>query len=389
MTISASFNLDFSGTPVSGKSPLTVSFSADAIFVPNTQDYFQVSAYAWCFDHGHYPEEVVITESPTIEHTYTGTYGITYDVQLSAILLAHDELLIGGNKSILKQDYICIGGIEPIRYNKKRELSLTRFLPNKFAGGDVYALTKVFEDYLNNMFIGNDGMTVSADDPYIDFDYNKFHLPDDSGTISILEKSQRLTELQDPDLIDIENIQHLASNMGYNISLNRDEVGGFGASFGTPDSKLQALSGEDQNRYLRFMTSNLPNIYKIKTTDSDIQIMLYTFGLVGNLIKYFTDTYKKITEGGKWVADYSKKLEEVPTTYYPTPHFAIVIETDKSDDLILDTSKRSSVIRAVESIKPVNTVFKKLAGHVTRHFDVYVSMKTRMRRYIRIALVKL
>lgn len=732
-------SVDFNGSPVEGNSPLKVSFSADVVINPN-QSNFQVSAYSWCFDKENFPGSIVTTSEPIIEHTYTGTYGRQFDVSLSAILYGADIALISGDTSAIKQNYITLGGVEPIRYTHNRDLSLTRFLPSKFADSDMYSFTKVFEDYLNNIFIGNDGVTVSADTNYIDFSsdairtsatdnkwaagalsetginqiavaglftsaggfvsksddygvtwnqqtdtnnlinaapriysdvymsshgtfrtitvsggdvyrtansgtswttidhsqyivsgnfvavdgvangstqyimaqqvpidninytsggcwifrsddygvtwpitfkdllqavngndiavsdtgkyvtiiasgdgiywsnnsdavtdivnsvtfnaiasgdadnpnnpnyqpwskiamskdgayqtvvttdggiwrcksdvdisgnfaplhwrhvfqsplsgsgayfsditmssdgriqcaslvdgvnnylyfsidygliwnpkvntnisipwtmvsmsrngrvmlgaisddddflyefYNnnaeEFFLPtDDLGTISILEKSQRLTELQDPDLIDIENIQFLASNLGYNINVNRGEVGGFGTSYGTPDAKTSALAEGDQNRYLRFMTSNLPDIYKIKTTDSDIQVMLYSFGLVGDLIKYYTDNYKSTIDGGKWIADYSKTLHEIPNTFFPTPHFSIVIEIDSSDDLSKDAQKRSAVINAVESLRPANTVFRKLAAHANRTLTNYVSMKTRFVRYIRI-----
>ena len=43
--------------------------------------------------------------------------------------------------------------------------------------------------------------------------------------ISILEKVHRLVELHDPDLIDLEYIQFFANNLGYDIDINRNEVG--------------------------------------------------------------------------------------------------------------------------------------------------------------------
>lgn len=208
--------------------------------------------------------------------------------------------------------------------------------------------------------------------------------PDISQKLSILEKTLRLTELHDPDLIDIENIQHLASNLGYNLNVKRNEVGGFGEFFGTPTLEQQATSATDSNRYLRFMTSNLPNIYKIKTTEADIQLMLYSFGLVGDLVKYCTDSYLTTEEGGFWRADFEKDLSRIPNTYFITPHFALVVEVDESTDLILDTAKRSAVIRAIESVRPINTVFRNLTGHITRQYDVQVNMATRFTRYIRI-----
>jgi len=76
-------------------------------------------------------------------------------------------------------------------------------------------------------------------------------------SMSILEKVNRLTELHDPDLIDLEYIQYFANNLGYNVNVNRSQFGNGGTD---------ANSEEELNRYLRFMVRNLPSWYKIKTT---------------------------------------------------------------------------------------------------------------------------
>ena len=211
---------------------------------------------------------------------------------------------------------------------------------------------------------------------------------DESKKISILEKASRLTELQDPELIDIDKIQHLSNNLGYNINVNRDEVGGFGTAFGIPTSTELATSGVDAERYLRFMASNLPNIYKIKTTDNDVQLMLYTFGLVGDFIRYYTGD--RLTSGtdysdaGSWLPDTEKNLKFIPNTHYTTPHFSLTLDMDQSESLDDDTEKRKAVIRAVDSIRPANTVFRKLTGYILRDFHTYVAMKTNVTKYMRI-----
>jgi hypothetical protein len=207
---------------------------------------------------------------------------------------------------------------------------------------------------------------------------------DADQSISILEKAYRIADLHDPDLIDIKYIQYFAKNLGYNVNVSRNEVGGIGASFGNFDTDNTSTSGTDADRYLRFMVSNLPSWYKIKTTDSAIEVMLYSFGLVGDLIKYYTENYLDADNGGKWQIDTDKTLASVPTSYYTTPHFALLIEVDESDDLITDVNKRSSIIRAIDSVRPINTVFRSLVGHCSRDFHVQVQMDTRLTRYIRI-----
>ena len=100
--------------------------------------------------------------------------------------------------------------------------------------------------------------------------------------ISILDKIFRLTDLFDPDLIPIELIQHYAENLGYQAGINRDSV------YSSRNSVSRDL---EQRRYLRFMVRNLPTWYQIKSTPAAIAIMLYSFGLIGNFVYYYTRCY--------------------------------------------------------------------------------------------------
>jgi hypothetical protein len=91
-----------------------------------------------------------------------------------------------------------------------------------------------------------------------------------------------------------------------------------------------------------------------------------------------------MTSGGKWRLDYEGELTDIPDGWYPTPHFAISINIDDSTDITLDIDRRRKVINAIESIRPINTVFKKLSAYVKRIGNIYVGSMMRMRRYIKI-----
>ena len=60
--------------------------------------------------------------------------------------------------------------------------------------------------------------------------------------ISIIEKINRLTELHDPDLINLDYIQFFANYLGYDVDINRDEL----------------INQDEIEEYLRFVIRNLP-----------------------------------------------------------------------------------------------------------------------------------
>lgn len=185
------------------------------------------------------------------------------------------------------------------------------------------------------------------------------------NSISILEKIRRLTELQDPDLMDADKLQYFAGNLGYNVNINRAELGNL-ASLDESD----VCPDINTNKYLRFAIRNLPLWYRIKTTQNSMKIMLYSFGLIGDISQYYTDNYLPSEEGGKWITtDVNQEtysISNIPKDYYPTPHFIVWINLDlSSSDLSWETDKRKQIIQSIESIRPANTVFRRLGGYTT------------------------
>jgi len=374
--------VDFVGSPRAGNIPLEVSFSASTEFLGwVTREYGSIDYYNWYFD---YDRDLSVSGTSTLStysYTYSAGYsGKTYSVYLEVGL--GDGALV---RSEYKPNYIRVcGAAQPVRFGASRDINLTNFLPDSLKSTQTYDFTQFFEDYLNTMFTGLDGYTISEDnsDP-VKITYNN---PANLSTkdISILEKINRITELQDPALIDLDYIQYFANNLGYQVDINRGQLGTL------VNADAGACSAIDEDKYIRFVVENLPSWYKIKSTRNAVKVMLYSFGLIADISTYYTDSYLPESEGGQWVApDYtmvSDSIASIPDGYYPTPHFIVWVDGDAStEDLSWDFDKKEQVIAAIESIRPINTVFRNLGVYYKRVINMYLSGYTRFRRYIKIS----
>ncbi len=192
--------------------------------------------------------------------------------------------------------------------------------------------------------------------------------------ISILEKIHRLTELHDPDLIDIDFIQYYSDYLGYDVNINRETMSVF---LSKDDPLWDTYTDEEkqklQDDYLRFTITNLPTWYKIKTTDNALTMMLYSFGLISELNYYFCTNYG---DKSTWTTVISGSDVSVTTQQYQTPHFSILLDLDTSNiEVIQDSQKMKAIIDAILSVKPINTVFRGLGGYFKRTFeDIYVNL---------------
>lgn len=244
------------------------------------------------------------------------------------------------------------GPEEPYRLDDNKEVNLIDFLPTYLKESETNDLVQFFEDFLNTLHLEKT-YTVSA----TEYEENN------RTKISVLEKINRITELHDPDYIDIEYIQYFANYLGYSIDVNRGELG----VLADQDSEDPCVQ-EDVKRYLRFIISNLPNWYKIKTTQNAIKIMLYSFGLIGDLIARFTNDYRE-DNGSNWInfREGRDSYVDVTSDFYLTSHFVISIELDESTiNFSLSNVTRFNVFNAIESIRPANAVFDRVLGHVSR-----------------------
>ena len=332
--------------------------------------------------------------------------------------VANEILITSASACESKNDYITISGPGvdggSIRFGSNKLINLTNFLPQYVKQTDTSAFLYVFETYINEMFDGENGFILSAVDLTINklyvttsgisggvsgtlldigarnfnFDMGtsstsaistdanneakkvSFILPDNyyslNPKISILEKIKRLTELQDPDLIPIKTnydfISLLGRNLGYQVDVNRENMQYTGNIDNSAYIEDNTYSAVDVGKYLRFMIANLPNWYKIKTTENAIRVLLYSFGLIGNINNYYTQDYNKY-----WLLDEGSVhgLDEIPDDYYPSPHYAVLVEIEDNlgSEVSFDEERRNKVVNAINSVRPVNTVFEKLGGH--------------------------
>ncbi len=183
----------------------------------------------------------------------------------------------------------------------------------------------------------------------------------DTGTISVLEMINRLRDLHDADLTPVEFLQRYANNLGYNVDVNRGEFGNL------QENTL------DEERYLRFMLRNLPNWYKIKTTRKSVKTLLFSFGLVGDTLYWYTKNYDENDQNDWILSEYivkDGKIQEDPTKipddHYPTAHFMVWYDLLKSRaGTGFDTEKIGQISKAINSIRPANGVFTGMGTIIT------------------------
>jgi hypothetical protein len=264
------------------------------------------------------------------------------------------------------------GPAEPARFDSNKEIDLVSLLPSFLKESETNDLIQFFQDFLNTMY-DEKIYTTSATEYEIE----------NRQKISVLEKINRIKDLHDPDYIDIEYIQYFANYLGYNVDVNRGELG----VLTDADSEDPCVQ-EDSKRYLRFIISNLPNWYKIKTTDNAIKIMLYSFGLIGDLITRFTKDYRT-DDGTNWInfREGRDSYKDVSSDFYLTSHYVVSIELDESTtNFSLSNVTRFNVLNAIESIRPANTVFDRILGHVKREETIVIYPMARKRLFLKMSL---
>ncbi|MCA1920516.1 MAG: PKD domain-containing protein, partial [Flavobacterium piscis] len=372
--------ISFIGTP-NVSSTITFQDDSGSLYIANT-----IVSADWNFGDGYTSSTTNLTAS--FEHTYSaiGNYTVSisaYDISGNIGVDSISFAILENTPCKAKENYITLCGPDLLgRFGSCKNINLVEYLPQYLRGGEAEDFLILFEDFLNNMYDGTCGWLTSSTELPVsqswsvpnsgtisavvnqDFSFivcgdnadtdatnaelieltepSSMSLPTSAQKISILEKINRLTELHDPSLIDLEYIQFFANNLGYSVNVGRDEIGvrGTAGNFGLTEFGGMC-SAADVNRYLRFVVENLPTWYKIKTTRNAIKVMLYSFGLVGEIIEYFTDSYKEISAGGKWRADYEGNLQYIDNNWFPTPHFAVFVDHEMSSDISFEIERRN------------------------------------------------
>lgn len=211
---------------------------------------------------------------------------------------------------------------------------------------------------------------------------NQYRIDDKRS--SILEKIHRLAYLKDVDVIDYKFVEFIASQMGYNIEVEREDI----------EDNEYYRSNEEKEKALREIIRNLPNFYKIKCTKNGLEALLLSFGLVGEVVYLYTIGNEKqqgyadfidakLIEGSddsdifnisEEDMEYNKTVNvslssSVVSDWFPSPHFRIELDILKQN-LRLDTNKLGIelVNKAVRKTKPINTVFQGFYGKMVSNF---------------------
>ena len=262
-----------------------------------------------------------------------------------------------------------------------RDINLVNYIPNHLyfdesgKESEFVTLTSFFEKYLNTLY-------TNLDEPC---------------SIGILEKTNRLRNLHDPDKMELDYIQYFANYLGYNVDVNRSELGGFVSN---PNSSAYAdgpdrdENGEDifneyKKKALRFVVRNLPNWYSIKTTRNSVKTLLLSFGLFGDLLEVYTNDYVN-----DWIINNIPPGTYVSTTMttdrFPTPHMYVSIDLNNSSLESVYGSEQSltSVYKSFEIIRPANVVFEGLVAKFNLpKNDIFVTARYQLEGNMRITNV--
>ena len=266
-------------------------------------------------------------------------YSVPVTVSANGVVQISAMNYVGQTTIFTEQNFV-------IACDTNRSINLTNYLPqylrDNYDGSpsEFYQFTQFFESYLNTIY-------QDVDNPC---------------NLSVLEKTKRLQDLHDIDKIETGYIPYYAQMLGYNVGINKGELG----LFSTNSNKIYNDSLSDyQNKCLRFVVGNLPNWYSIKTTRNAVRIMLLSFGIIGDVIDYYTKDYDRFwmpnkTTTGQYVAD------NIPPDWYPTPHISVGIDLTNSENSVVYSNQTTSILNAMEDIRPANVVIEGLQGYISQ-----------------------
>ena len=167
----------------------------------------------------------------------------------------------------------------------------------------------------------------------------------------LVEKIGRLIYQKDPNIIDLDVIGYLGRYLGYDITTVLEDLQN--NPYYTTDAEVELA--------LRKTIENLPSFYALKSTESGLQSLLTTFGIVGELVTMWTDANDPY---GDFIPDYQIASAQIQNTasgrnvnYIPTPHFKILanVEGPGFNQFLPDDVQR--IFKSITSYKPINTVF--------------------------------
>lgn len=163
----------------------------------------------------------------------------------------------------------------------------------------------------------------------------------------LAERIERLAYLKDASVIDRKLIGYLARFMGYDITSLADDVSESGVY----------RTDEEREEALRETISHLPQYYALSGTKAGINMLMATFGLVGELVTLWTDAdrpYERLVRQDEVM---NKSIED-STRWVPTPHVVLdVVDDPRFPSVSVTTEDVGRITEQVRVCKPINVVF--------------------------------
>jgi len=349
--------------------------------------------------------------------SYKYVDGEIYRVSVTAkIMIPGDNLVIQSSNIV---DVIFNEVRAMIRARENRVIDIEQFLPEQFHGTDVHDLVKAYQHTLNTMYDDDSGVmklvvdslekttewdilidntteefdeteTDNYSDEIVESDIDMtepsqvmlsrfVYEPSETDKISIIEKINRFSDLRDPYLVDDNYLSAYASDLGYNINMGFN----YATTFNDGEVNSDNISSKKEIMMnIRHVIKSLPYWYKIKSTSKAFIVLMYSYGLVGRLVSYYTNNHKDfITE--------SDALSPILANdgYYPTSHIGIRINpevsTSDSVEYAVINKRIAQAAEVIESIKPITTVLhaisvaydKYLTGDNAINMNISVSVR--------------
>ena len=169
----------------------------------------------------------------------------------------------------------------------------------------------------------------------------------------LAERIERLAYLRDPNVIDLDLIGYLARFMGYDITAVADDI---------RSSNIYRNSAEREEA-VRETIAHLPQFYALSGTKPGINMLMATFGLVGELITMWTSTddpYGKLVrqdEVGKHI-DADRAAKRTDSSWVPTPHVTLdILNNETFNSVLLGNEELVRMKEQIRRCKPINVVF--------------------------------
>ena len=169
----------------------------------------------------------------------------------------------------------------------------------------------------------------------------------------LAERIERLAYLKDASVLDFDLIGYLARFMGYDITAVSDDVSESGVY----------RTNEERENALRETISHLPQYYALNGTKAGINMLMATFGLVGELITMWTNTDDPYGELVRQT-DIDERIQKDSGLgikvgqWVPTPHVVLdVLDEPKFPSVSVTNEDIERIKEQIRCCKPINVVF--------------------------------